>query len=524
MVITFATAASRVTGFVRVIAVASAMGTTFLANTYQTANTAPNVVFELVAAGVLTSIFVPTFVDYVVKGREDEGWDAANALASVALVGLVALSIAVALAAPLIMRALTLGIAAEGLRERQIALGSTFLRLFAPQIAFYGIGMIMTGALHAYRRFTMPAVAPIFNNIVVITVYLTYAAMRGDRPPTVEGITTAETFVLGAGTTLGVIAMTVCLMPQLWKIGWRYRWTFAPSHPAVRRGARLGAWALGYAGGYQAGLIVVLMLANRIKGGVAAYQWAYTFFYLPHALFAIPLFHVLFTAMSEHVARGEQEGLIDRLRDGLRMLAFMLLPTAAILGAVAHPLTRATLEYGVMSGAGATLVARVLIAFAAGLPTYSIFLVFTRAFYAVGDTRTPTLVNAATVAIASIIGTLLFVRLDPEWAVPGLAAGHSAGFALGAVALGFAFARVSGSVGSRALADSLARSLVVSAIALGVMVLVHNALPEGSTGEVVVNLVVTALAGGLCYAGVMRLLGAPELERIVSVVRRGRAA
>ncbi|HZA20258.1 MAG TPA: lipid II flippase MurJ, partial [Actinomycetota bacterium] len=95
--ITVATAASRITGFVRVVVVASAMGTTFLANTYQTANTAPNLIFELVAAGVLTSVFVPTFVDYVVKGRQREGWDAANALTSVALVALVALSLLVAL-------------------------------------------------------------------------------------------------------------------------------------------------------------------------------------------------------------------------------------------------------------------------------------------------------------------------------------------------------------------------------------------------------------------------------------------
>src|SRR5688500_16383088 len=178
---TIATAVARVTGFVRVIVVAGAMGTTFLANTYQTANTAPNVVFELVAAGVLTSIFVPTFVEYLVKGQQEEGWRAANALASVALVGLVGLAILVGLLAEPIMRLLTLGVEADVLREREVALGATFLRLFAPQIAFYGVGMIMTGALHAFRRFALPAIAPIFNNVVVIAVYLTYAFMRGDR-------------------------------------------------------------------------------------------------------------------------------------------------------------------------------------------------------------------------------------------------------------------------------------------------------------------------------------------------------
>ncbi|MEA2485616.1 MAG: putative peptidoglycan lipid flippase, partial [Actinomycetota bacterium] len=326
-VITAATAVSRITGFVRVIVVAATMGTTFLANTYQTANSAPNVLFELVAAGVLTSVFVPTFVSYLVRGEHREGWEAADALTSVALVGLTVLGVVIALAAPVVMRLLTVGVQQPAVRSREIALGAGFLRLFAPQVIFYGVGMIMTAALHAHRRFAMAAIAPIFNNVVVIGVYLTYAAMRGSAAPSISGVSSAQEWVLGAGTTLGVVAMTVCLIPQLVRLGWHFRFRFDLSHPAVKKGARLGVWALSYAGGYQAGLIVVLVLANRVQGGVAAYQWAYTFFYLPHALFAVPIFNVLFPAMSEHVARGEEAQLADRLRDGLKMVAFILMPT-----------------------------------------------------------------------------------------------------------------------------------------------------------------------------------------------------
>jgi putative peptidoglycan lipid II flippase len=516
--ITIATAASRITGFVRVVVVAAAMGTTFLANTYQTANTAPNVIFELVAAGVLTSVFVPTFVDYVVKGRHKEGWDAANALTSVALVGLVGVSLIVALAAPLIMQVLTIGVEDAALREREIALGTTFLRLFSPQIALYGIGMIMTGALHAYRYFGMAAVAPIFNNVVVIGVYIAYAVMRSGRPPSVEGITTAETVVLGVGTTLGVLAMTLCLVPQLWRLGWRYRFRFEPSHPAVRRGARLGVWALGYAGGYQAGLIVVLILANRIEGGVAAYQWAYTFFYLPHALFAIPIFNVLFTAMSEHVARGEEEALLERLRDGLGMLAFLLLPIAAVMIAAAEPLTNVTLRYGVMTGAGAALVARVLAAFAIGLPMYSAFLVFTRAYYAVGDARTPTFVNALTIAISSVVGAVLFASLPSEWAVPGLALGHSVGFAVGGLVLTRLFYKRVGAAGSTKLTATLIRAAGASVVAFGLMSAVRLITPEGTRLEWAVSLILTTIAGVGAYVAIMAALRAPELERLQRVV------
>ena len=519
-IITVATAISRITGFIRVIVVAAAMGTTFLANTYQTANTAPNVVFELVAAGVLTSVFVPTFVEYLVKGRQSEGWQAANALTTVAIVGLVGIALLVALLGEPIMRLLTLGVDDPELRSHEISLGTSFLRLFAPQIVFYGAGMIMTGALHAHRRFAIAAVAPIFNNLVVIGVYLLYASMRADRPPTVDGVTTAQTVVLGLGTTLGVVAMTVCLIPQLRGLGWRFRFKWAPGHPAVRKAARLGVWALGYAGGYQAGLIVVLLLANAVEGGVAAYQWAYTFFYMPHALFAVAIFHVLFPAMSEDAARGEPEELLVRLRDGLRMLAFILLPTAAIMLAGAGGISKLTLEYGVMTEAGADLVARVLAAFVIGLPTYSIFLVVTRAYYALSDTKTPALVNAGAVLVSSVLGYVLFTTAEDDWSVPGLALAHSLAFALAAVVLVLLLSRRLGPVVTRDLGVGVGRSLGASLLALAVALALTAMLPGSSKLEALVSLLVASAGAVGIFLAAMAVMRAPELRRFAALLKR----
>jgi putative peptidoglycan lipid II flippase len=515
---TIATAASRVTGFLRVVVVAAAMGTTFLANTYQTANTAPNVVFELVAAGVLTSIFVPTFVDYLVRDEREEGWRAANALTSVALVALTVLAVVLGLVAPLVMRLLTVGVGVESLRRQEIAVGTAFLRLFAPQVVFYGAGLIMTGALHAHRRFGVAAIAPIFNNIVVIGVYVTYALMRGDRPPTVAGITSAETFVLGAGTTAGVVAMTLCLVPGLRGLGWRFRWRFEPSHPAVARAARLGVWALGYAGGYQAGLVVVLLLANGVQGGVAAYQWAYTFFYVPHALFAVPIGNVLFPAMSEHVARREHAAFAHRLADGLGMLAFILLPVAAFLAVAAQPLARVTLEYGVMSGAGAALVARVLTGFAIGLPTYSAFLALTRAYYALGDTRTPALVNAVAVIISSALGAALFALASTRWRVPALALGHSVGFGVGALVLARALGALVGADGV-APATSLLRLAWIAALALAAMTVVAASLGGATRLDAVIEVLAIACTGAGVYLALMWWTRSSDMIRVLHLLR-----
>jgi putative peptidoglycan lipid II flippase len=521
-VITIATALSRVTGFARVLVVAGAMGATFLANTYQTANTAPNVIFELLAAGVLTSVFVPTFVDYIVRGEREEGWAAGNALTSVALVALVGIAALLGLAAPLVMRVLTLGVDDTSLRADEIALGARFLRLFAPQIVFYGAGMIMTGVLHAHRRFGIAAAAPIFNNVIVIVVYLVYAGMRSGAAPTVRGITPEEVWVLGAGTTLGVVAMTVCLIPQLRRLGWRFRWRFDLGHPAVRRGARLGVWALGYAGGYQAGLIVVLLLANRIEGGVAAYQWAYTFFYMPHALFAIPIFSVLFTAMAEHAAQQDTEGILERLQQGLSLLAFALVPVAAALIALSHPLSILTLEYGVMTPEGAALVGRVIAAFAIGLPTFSVFLIFTRAFYALGLTKVPTVVNAIAVATSSAAGVIFFFSAAAGWEVAGLALAHSLGFAIGALLLGKALVRKLGRVTGTRVVAAVLRAAVAGTAAFVVMLVGAWRLPEGSNVEALINVVVAGTAGAIVYVVAMAYQRSPELAQIGRLLgRRG---
>ncbi|MDQ3955131.1 MAG: murein biosynthesis integral membrane protein MurJ [Actinomycetota bacterium] len=517
--ITIASALSRLTGFIRVMVLASAVGGTYLVNTYQTANTAPNVVFELVAAGVLTSVFVPTFVEYLVRREEEEGWKAANALTSVALVGLVALSVLIALIAPYVMRLLTLGVEDPALRAREISLGTTLLRLFAPQVVFYGLGMIMTGALHAHRRFGLAAVAPIFNNVVVIGVYATYAWVRRDEAGSLADITMGETLLLGLGTTLGVVAMTVCLVPQLRSLGWRFRWRFDIANAAVRKAARVGVWALGYAGGYQAGLLIVLVLANKVRGGVAAYQWAYVFFFVPHALFAAPIFHVLFPAMSEDAARGEVGSLKERLTTGLSMLVFILAPIAALIAVAAEPLSRLTLDFGIMSQADADLVGRVLVAFAVGLPTYSAFLVLTRAFYAMNDAKTPALINGAAVLISSAVAALLFFSLSENWSVPGLAFGHSVGFAAGTIGLVALLARRGLSPLSARFGGAVVRSLAASLLAgLASWALIRWIFDYGDKLEQLLAVLVVGLTGALVYAVFMVAVRSPEMGRMTELV------
>jgi len=215
--------------------------------------------------------------------------------------------------------------------------------------------------------------------------------------------------------------------------------------------------------------------------------------------------------------------MVERLRDGLAILSFLLIPTAAIMLAAAHPITRLTLDYGVMTGAGASLVARVLVAFAVGLPLYSAFLVYTRAYYALGDTKTPALVNAGTVTVASIAGATLFAVLPREWAVPGLAFGHSIGFGVGAVVLARLFHGQMGSGFGGQAASAVLRATVAALGALAVMLIVRNAVPDESRGDNVINALLTIGVGAVTYLGAMVGFKSPELQRIRRFVKTVRS-
>jgi putative peptidoglycan lipid II flippase len=240
-------------------------------------------------------------------------------------------------------------------------------------------------------------------------------------------------------------------------------------------------------------------------------------------LFAVPIFSVLFTAMSEHVALGQREGLLARLDEGVRMMCFILIPIAAGMIAIAGPLARLTLDYGVMTERGSALVARVIAGFVIGLPTYSAFLILTRAYYALGNTKTPALVNAVAVVASSALGTVLFFALPHRWSVAGLALGHSLGFAVGAAVLLRLFGRTVGQFAGPGVRKAVGSALAVSALALAVMTGLRLFLPDASRAQALLNLVVCAIGGVAVYAGGMTALRSPEMARVRGLVSRGRS-
>jgi putative peptidoglycan lipid II flippase len=491
------TTLSRVTGFLRVAAMAFALGVaeTRLADAYNVAHNIPNIVYELILGGVLTSVFVPVFVRQLRKRSREEAWRSAQAVMTVAFLLLAAVTLAGILAAPWIVRLYTARIPGAEQRAAVQELATLFLRFFMPQILLFGIGAVATGLLNARGRFAIPMFAPILNNLIVIATFLVFAFMPGPAEPGPEAITLAQKLVLAIGTTLGVAAMTFVLWPSLRRAGFRWRWRPEWRNEAVRRLVRLSGWVVLYVALNQLGLLVVIVLAGEVTGGYTAYQAAFIFFQLPHAIFAVSIMTALLPSLSEDWVLGERGAFRTKLARGIRASAFVVLPAAAGYLALARPIVRLLLEHGVAGPESTALVSRVLVFFALGLFSFSAFMLFLRAFYAMDDTRTPALVNVFAVGLNTVANLLLF----PVLGVRGLALGH---------AIAYTFAAATSAIILRRRLDGLEGSVL--ARSMGKIVLA--AASTGGAAWLVARLAGSALgteslAGQLTQVGVGVVVG-----------------
>jgi putative peptidoglycan lipid II flippase len=459
-VMTVGTTLSRTTGFLRLAAMAYAIGVTEsrLPDAYNIANITPNILYELALGGILTAVVVPVVVEWLQERGRDEAWEVVRRLFTLAIVVLSALTVLGIVFAPLIVDLYTSGVPGEDqaiVREYS----TFFLRWFMPQIVFYGVGAVAIGLLQAHRRFASPMFAPILNNVIVIATFLVFAAMPGPSPGSDALATTAQRYVLAIGTTAGIAAMTLALWPAVRATGFRFSWRTGWSHDAVTRIARLATWVAAYVAANQAALLVVIVLAGQIEGGYTAYAAAFILFQLPHAIFAVSIFSALVPAMSGRWADEDVEGFRRLLSQGIRATAAIVIPAALGYLVLARPIVRLLLEHGpVTTSRSGDLVADVLVAFSVGLFPFSAFQLLLRAYYAMQNTRTPALVNLVAVTINIVVDVVLFFGFD--LGVQGLALGHAISYAFGSVALLVLIRRrLRGIDGARVL-GTLGRTLV----------------------------------------------------------------
>jgi putative peptidoglycan lipid II flippase len=506
---------SRLTGFVRVLAVGAALGTTFLGNTYQSANLVSNILFELLAAGLLAAPLVPAFVGLLDRGDRAGADRLTGALLTFCIVGLGAVALAGMLASHYVMHLLTADVRDPATRAAEIRLGTFWLWFFLPQLVLYGVGAVASAHLNGQRRFAAVSFAPIANNVTVTVTMVVFVILRHGHAGGGLELTTAERVVVGLGTTAGVIAMTAVPVATLLRGGsvrfrpGRIDW----SSPLLREVARVGLWSGAFLAADELLGGVTLVLANRIEGGVVAYQIAYTFFLLPFAVLAHPIFTALYPRLSADVHAGRWDVFGRDVAGGVRLTAFLVLPASALLAALAEPGLR-LVRFGAIDEAGASMVGKVLAAYAIGLTGYAIVLLLVRAATAAGLVKAAAVVGGGVLVLGAGLMVLSARATSGASRVVVLGLSHSVAMTLGAVVL-FAIVRRR-APGGAPVGGTLVRGGAVAVMAGTAAWMVTQAIGSTDRTHAFAALVAGGVAGVAVLAIGHRLLRSPELAQLRS--------
>ncbi|WP_448623543.1 murein biosynthesis integral membrane protein MurJ [Geodermatophilus sp. URMC 64] len=506
------TVLARLAGFGRTLVFTNAVGADSTGDTYTAANTVPNIVFEVVAGGALAGLVVPMLAGGIAAGNAEQVRRTASALLGWALLVLTPLAVLVAVLAEPIARLLLGG---DG-DSAKVALAARFLLVFAPQVVLYGIGIVFTGVLQAHRRFAAPALAPLLSSVVVATAYLVFAALGGSRD--VEGLSTPAELVLGVGTTLGVAALSLSLLVPVrrLRLGLRPSLRFpVGAAPRVRRLALAGVLTLA---GQQLVAAVAIRLANdgAPDGTQVVYAAGLTVFLVPWAALAVPLATSAYPGLAESAELGDDEGYRRSLAPVAVLVLVGTAVAAAVLVAVAGPMARVFLATG--SDADVAALRDTVIAFAPGLVGYGLVALLTRALYARGLWKAPTVCVVGGWLLAVVADVVLAGSLPARDRGLALGAGHSLGVTVAGLTLLAVVARVAGRpalagalrVGVPALlaaALGAAAGLLVARL-LGVDPVPPGGAPAAVGAGVVVAAVVAVVAGAVIMGTARRPLTA----------------
>jgi len=410
LTVTSGTALSRVTGLIRIIIFGIVIGQTALADAYDIANNAPNVVYELLLGGILTATLVPLFTRYLHDGDDES----INAITSFAFVALAVITTIAIMLAPLIFKIFSLNPADTIDADLFGQAGTVLTRLLLLQIFFYGVTSICTSILHARKQFFAAAWSPVLANLVTITSLLFVSRVSSVDPPTLEEIVENSSlqWLLGMGSTSGIIVMAFALVFALRRSGTSLKFKFNRTHDAVRQLLKLSGWAVAYIAANQVTLVVIKNLATPGSGNVDAYSKAYTFFSLPHGLLAVSIATTFVPELARAVAQNNRHEFDRRFFSGLRLTAIATIPASIILVLFAKPIVAQLLQYGNFDASATTNTARALTGLAVGLSGFSIYLFVLRGFYSHGDTRTPFFINLFENALNVVFAIALVKKYD----------------------------------------------------------------------------------------------------------------
>ncbi|SEG78472.1 putative peptidoglycan lipid II flippase [Nonomuraea solani] len=516
------TMVSRVTGFVRTMVLAYAIGTSALGDSYNAAYAIPYSILDLLLLGVLSSVIVPMIVR-AQQHDPDGGRAYEQRLLTITTVVLIVVAAAGTLAAPLLIDLYTDWDAGSTKYEVAVMLA----RFILPQLAFFGVGAVAGAILNTRDRYGAPMWAPVLNNLVVICVFLLYVVVgSGDE---IQAVTTGDLALLGLGTTAGIVAQAAVLIVALRRVGFSFVPRFDVRNARLGEMTKAGSWTIGYVVVTQLGFMLTTNLAssasNVVEGhGISAYTLAFQLFQLPYGVIGVSVITAMLPRMSRAVSDGRMDDVRSEFGSSVRLVCSLMVPVSLLLMVLGPAITVPIYGHGANSVADAVYIGNVLQVYGLALVPFAVFQLLLRVFYSFGDTRTPVFIGAGTTAVNALFMVVFFTLLPARYAVMGLALAYAIAYGLGAVLAWWLAGRRARGLGGWAVGMALTR-MYLAAMPTAVLALAAVWVVTGVFGGLgfLNSLIVLAVGGGLgmlLYLGVAHRMRIPEVNSIVGMVAR----
>lgn len=527
------TVLSRFGGVLRGVALAAALGAGTVADMFTLGNTLPNVVYILVIGGALNAVFIPELVRHM-KDDPDGGDGYAHRLITLVGTILLAVSVVTVLAAPWIVRIY----ATPQYTPQQLELATAFARFCLPQIFFYGVYTMLSQVLNARGRFGAPMFAPIANNVVAIATFVLFIVVAGPTAGADGVLESWQVTLLGVGTTAGVAAQALVLVPVLRRAQYVWRPHFAWRGAGLGTAGGLAFWTIGLVLVNQAAYAVIVRLATGVNAvseqqgktaaGLTAYTNAHLMFVLPHSVITVSIVAALLPRMSRAAHDRRLADLAADVAGGMRSAAALIVPASVglvVLGTQAGVLL---FNYGQTSTQSAQVTGALASVFALGLLPFTLYYVILRGWYALELTRTAfwvtVVLNALNLAIAVPLYAVVSSRQAGPAALAALAAGYVAAYWITLVVAWRVLSRRIGGLDTARTVRSLVRMLVAGVLTWLVMSGAQHLLADhvalGRKTAALLDIAVVGTLGLVVYLALARLMRIREVTDVLGVLRR----
>lgn len=529
------TIVSRLSGFVRGSLLVAALGTSLHADVFNIANTVPNMLYILLAGGVVNAVLVPQLVR-AMKHDRDGGDAYTNRVITLAALFLGLVTVLLVIAAPLLMRLFldpeyfTSELAAQ--RESVI----DFARYCLPQVFFYGMFVLVGQVLNSRGRFGPMMWAPIANNVVSVVILTTYLLTIGPATTEAEqhgGFTAGAEALLGIGSTLGIVAQFLVLVPYLRAAGFSYRPRFDFRGTGLGHTLRLGVWTVLFVVVNQVAYTVVVRIASSGTvdptgsggegTGYTIYSNSFLLTMVPHAIITVSLATAMLPLLSSYAADGRLAAIGDAVSATLRSAYALVVPAAALLAIMALDVAHVIWGYG--GGADDyDNFAPSLALFGLGLVLFTAHYLVLRGFYALEQNRRVFFIQCA-IAATNIVAAILLTRGAPaSETAPRLVIAYACSYGVGAITSYTLLSREVGGLDGRRLVRFLVRLVVAvgisAAVAWGLRELLDELVPGTGTWHAVLDLAVVGVIYLATYLGVARVMRISEVNDVMALVTR----